>query len=217
MPLHIFANRNRAGTYTMMLTIGAAIFALFFFLTQFIRNILGYSPLKAGVAFLPVTVTVTIGALAAISARLVGRVGPKLPMTVGPSLAAVGLFWLSFIEADGGHRLLEGPAAYAVHRHGQGHVLRAADVDRRLRRTPGRGRTDLRTAQHRPADRRLARTGHPGDRLHERNQHQAGASARLRQRDRRERYAGGSGWCPPRRAQPGGDPPATALPSGWLP
>src|SRR5664280_367771 len=67
---------------------------------QFIRNILGYSPLKAGVAFLPVTVTVTIGALAAISARLVGRVGPKLPMTVGPSLAAVGLFWLSFIQAD---------------------------------------------------------------------------------------------------------------------
>src|SRR5664280_2738037 len=105
----------------------------------------------------------------------------------------------------GGHRLLEGPAAYAVHRHGQGHVLRAADVDRRLRRTPGRGRTDLRTAQHRPADRRLARTGHPGDRLHERNQHQAGASARLRQRDRRERYSGGSGWRPPRRAQPGGD------------
>ena len=100
MPLHIFANRNRSGTYTMMLTIGAAIFAMFFFLTQFIRNILGYSPLKAGVAFLPVTVTVTIGALAAISARLVGRVGPKLPMTVGPSLAAVGLFWLSFIQAD---------------------------------------------------------------------------------------------------------------------
>jgi len=98
MPLHIFANRNRSGTYTMMLTIGAAIFAMFFFLTQFIRNILGYSPLKAGVAFLPVTVT--IGALAAISARLVGRVGPKLPMTVGPSLAAVGLFWLSFIQAD---------------------------------------------------------------------------------------------------------------------
>jgi len=100
MPLHIFANRNRSGTYTMMLTIGAAIFAmfLFFFLIQFIQNILGYSPLKAGVAFLPVTVT--IGALAAISARLVGRVGPKLPMTVGPLLAAVGLFWLSFIQAD---------------------------------------------------------------------------------------------------------------------
>jgi len=44
MPLHIFANRNRSGVYAMMLCIGTAMFSMFFFLTQFLQNVLVGAP-----------------------------------------------------------------------------------------------------------------------------------------------------------------------------
>ena len=53
MPLRIFANRSRSGSYLVMLIIGAAMFGMFYFLTFFVQGVLGYSALKAGVAFLP--------------------------------------------------------------------------------------------------------------------------------------------------------------------
>ncbi len=101
MPLRIFASRNRWGAYAVMLGVGAAIFAMFFFLTQFIQNIMGFSPLEAGVGFLPLTVM--IGGSAIGTSRLVGRVGTRLPSTLGPLLMAGGLFWLSRITADTGY------------------------------------------------------------------------------------------------------------------
>jgi EmrB/QacA subfamily drug resistance transporter len=70
MPLHIFKDRNRAGSYVIMLCLAAAMFATFFFITQFVQNILGYSPLKAGFAFLPMTIG--IGG----SANIISRVPP---------------------------------------------------------------------------------------------------------------------------------------------
>jgi MFS family permease len=84
-----------------MLGVGAAIFAMFFFLTQFIQNIMGFSPLEAGVGFLPLTVV--IGGSAIGTSRLVGRVGTRLPSTLGPLLMAGGLFWLSRITAGTGY------------------------------------------------------------------------------------------------------------------
>src|SRR6266487_3780629 len=54
-PLHLFHNRNRAGSYAIMFALTAALFGMFFFLTLFVQNVLGYSPLRAGLAFLPVT------------------------------------------------------------------------------------------------------------------------------------------------------------------
>jgi predicted MFS family arabinose efflux permease len=53
-PLHMFRNRNRAGSYAIMLCLAAGLLGMFFFLTLFVQNVLGYSPLKAGLAFLPV-------------------------------------------------------------------------------------------------------------------------------------------------------------------
>src|SRR5919202_301394 len=74
-PLHMFTDRNRAGSYAIMFALAAALFGMFFFLTLFVQNVLGYSPLRAGVAFLPVT-----GALILTSqfaARSLPRLGPK--------------------------------------------------------------------------------------------------------------------------------------------
>ncbi len=107
MPLRIFANRNRSGSYAMMLTIGAAMFGMFFFLTQFIQDIMGYSPIKAGVAFLPVTVT--IGVVAGITSQLVGKIGPRIPMTLGPIVGSIGLVWISFINANANYFDIIGP------------------------------------------------------------------------------------------------------------
>ena len=51
----MFRDRNRAGAYGMMLSLAAAMFGMFFFLTLFVQNILDFSPLRAGLAFLPVS------------------------------------------------------------------------------------------------------------------------------------------------------------------
>jgi EmrB/QacA subfamily drug resistance transporter len=95
MPLRIFANRNRSGAYALSLSIGTALFGIFFFLTQFTQNILGYTPLKAGLAFLPITGGIVV--TATVVSRLVDRIGPKIPITFGPLIVAGGLFWLSRI------------------------------------------------------------------------------------------------------------------------
>jgi EmrB/QacA subfamily drug resistance transporter len=93
MPLSIFAQRNRNGAYLLSLVIGVAVFGVFFFLTQFVQNILGFSPFIAGIAFLPMTAAIIV--TSQVVARLIGRLGPRLFITVGPLLVAAGLFWLS--------------------------------------------------------------------------------------------------------------------------
>ncbi len=96
MPFSILAQRNRDGAYVLSLVIGVAVFGVFFFTTQFVQNILGFSPLAAGVAFLPLSAAIII--TAQIVALLVGRVGPRIFITIGPLLVAAGLLWLSQIN-----------------------------------------------------------------------------------------------------------------------
>ncbi len=74
-PLHMFADRNRAGTYGIMLMLACAIFGMFFFLTLFVQIVLGFSPIQAGLAFLPVSVVIAVGA--GVTARLLPKYGPK--------------------------------------------------------------------------------------------------------------------------------------------
>ena len=101
MPLRIFASRNRSGAYAVRFAIGATLSGLLFFLTQFLQNVLGYSPLKAGLAFLPITVGVVAGAQ--VASRLVGRIGARAPMTIGALAGAIGLFGLSRITESSGY------------------------------------------------------------------------------------------------------------------
>ncbi|MCJ1680490.1 MFS transporter [Streptomyces sp. APSN-46.1] len=92
-PLHMFADRNRAGTYGIMLMLACAIFGMFFFLTLFVQNVLDFSPLQAGFAFLPVSVLVAVGA--ATASQLLPRFGPKPFMVGGALSSAIGLAWLT--------------------------------------------------------------------------------------------------------------------------
>ncbi len=95
MPLRIFANRNRSGAYGLSLAIGAALSGMLFLLTLFLQNVLDFTPLQAGIAFLPTALGVIVGA--GLTSRLIGRLGPRVPMTTGALLAATGLFWLSAV------------------------------------------------------------------------------------------------------------------------
>jgi EmrB/QacA subfamily drug resistance transporter len=96
LPLWIFADRNRAGVYLILLCLASVFFGMFFFLTLFTQVVWGYSALRGGLAYLPF-----IGgfiAIAGVCARLVSRVGARVPMTVGAALAPVSMFWLSRVH-----------------------------------------------------------------------------------------------------------------------
>jgi EmrB/QacA subfamily drug resistance transporter len=95
-PLRLFASRERVGAYAARLLMVGAMFGMFFYLTQFLQGAEGYSALKAGLSFLPVTLT--IFAMVKVVPRLLGRIGPELTLIGGLVLALVGLLWLSRIS-----------------------------------------------------------------------------------------------------------------------
>ena len=96
MPLRIFRNRDRSGAYALSLAVGATLSGLLFLLTLFLQNVMGFTPLQAGFAFLPTAFGVVIGA--GSTSRFISRTGARLPMTVGSLMAAAALFWLSRIS-----------------------------------------------------------------------------------------------------------------------
>src|SRR5829696_5369563 len=100
-PLHLFRDRNRAGSYAIMLALAAAMFGQFFFLTLFVQDVLGYSPLRAGLAFLPITAAIVL--TSQFAARSLPRIGPKRLMTGGALLAATGLAWLTQVSVTSGY------------------------------------------------------------------------------------------------------------------
>jgi EmrB/QacA subfamily drug resistance transporter len=99
MPLRLFKSRFVTGANVVMFLFGAAMFAMWFFLTLYLQQVLGYSPLITGLTFLPQTAAIAIGAT--VAGRLVPRIGPRPLMVAGGLLAAGGLYWLSFISASG--------------------------------------------------------------------------------------------------------------------
>ncbi|HET6213164.1 MAG TPA: MFS transporter [Micromonosporaceae bacterium] len=94
-PLHMFGNRNRSASYVIMLIFAAAMFGMFFFLTIFVQNVFGYSPLRTGFAFLPITAAIAL--TAQIASQVLPKTGPKLLLIIGAALSAVGLILLARI------------------------------------------------------------------------------------------------------------------------
>ncbi len=107
MPLRFLANRNRAGSYAVMLLLGAAMLSLIFFLTQFLQEVLHYSPIDAGLAYLPIPVLV--GGTGLVVSRLVRRFGTRPFLTAGPLAVAGGLLWVSFVSGSSTYWMLLGP------------------------------------------------------------------------------------------------------------
>jgi EmrB/QacA subfamily drug resistance transporter len=109
-PLRLFANRNRVVSYLARLLLVAGMMGMFFFLTQFLQNVLGYSPIRTGLAFLPITVLLFAASQAA-SKGLIELIGAHRLMIIGTALSALGLLWLTQLSASSSYLSLLGPLA----------------------------------------------------------------------------------------------------------
>jgi EmrB/QacA subfamily drug resistance transporter len=94
LPLHVLRDRNRAGCFLTMMLAVIGMFGLFLFMTYYLQVVLGYSPVRTGLAFLPLTAAIVIGATQ-ISARLLHHVPPRLLMVPGMVLASGGMVILT--------------------------------------------------------------------------------------------------------------------------
>jgi len=101
LPLAIFRVKGLAAADITQLIGIAGMFAVFFFLTLYVQGILGYSPIRAGLAYLPVTAGV--GVSAAITPRLIGRVGIRPVFVAGTLVAGGGVYWLSQVPIHGSY------------------------------------------------------------------------------------------------------------------
>jgi EmrB/QacA subfamily drug resistance transporter len=99
LPLRLLRNRDRVGANLTMLAMGTAIFGMFVFLSLFVQDVWGYSPLRTGVSFLPVCVVMLAGSIAA--ATLVPRIGARPLLLTGGAAIAGGLYWLSRVGEHG--------------------------------------------------------------------------------------------------------------------
>ncbi len=98
LPMRILRNRTRAASFVAMMLAPAAMFAMFFFLSLFIQQVVGYSPLRAGFAFLPFSVGIVIGA--GLASNLASRIDPRYLAGFGTLLAAFSLFMFSRLSID---------------------------------------------------------------------------------------------------------------------
>ncbi len=99
MPFSIFRLRTLRGANIVGLLIGMSLFSMFFFISLYLQDVLHYSPIKTGVAYLPLAVGIILSAGAA--SQLVTRVGFKAPLILGLLLIAGGLLWFSQVPPDG--------------------------------------------------------------------------------------------------------------------
>jgi EmrB/QacA subfamily drug resistance transporter len=99
LPLHIVRDRNRAGAFLTMGLALIALFGMFLFMTYYFQVVLGYSPLRTGLAFLPMTAMIIIGSTQ-ISARLLHRLAPRILLVPGALLVAAGLYLLTYLTAE---------------------------------------------------------------------------------------------------------------------
>jgi EmrB/QacA subfamily drug resistance transporter len=108
LPLRVVLDRNRGGSFLVFLLVGAGLFAMFLFLTYYFQVNLGYTPLKAGFAFLPFSLGIILAA--GVVAQLLPRVGPRVLMVPGLAMAVVGMLLLTRIDQDSSYWTLVFPA-----------------------------------------------------------------------------------------------------------
>jgi EmrB/QacA subfamily drug resistance transporter len=101
VPFRLFRSRGLTAANVAMLFAGGAMFSMWFFVSLYLQDVLRFSPLVTGLGFLPQTAAIAIGAQ--ISARLVARYGPRLPLLVGILMSASGLEWLSHAGPTGSY------------------------------------------------------------------------------------------------------------------
>jgi EmrB/QacA subfamily drug resistance transporter len=100
VPFRIFRLRTLTGANAVGLLVGGSLFSMFFFMTLYMQEVLGYSPIEAGLSYLPLSLMVIVAA--GVAAQLVTRVGFKPVLAIGMALIAAALLWFSQVSVDGG-------------------------------------------------------------------------------------------------------------------
>jgi predicted MFS family arabinose efflux permease len=101
MPLRLFRNKSLAGANVVGLMLGASIFSMFFLLTLYMQQVLGYSPLRTGIGYLLVASVIVVSAAA--SQALVTKIGVRTVLATGMGLTVVGLLYFSQISVGGSY------------------------------------------------------------------------------------------------------------------
>ena len=100
MPFSIFRLQTLRGANIVSLLIAMSLFSMFFFISLYLQQVLGYDALKAGLAYLPLALSIIVSA--GLASVLVTRIGFKLVLVAGLLFVAAGLAWFSQVSAPGG-------------------------------------------------------------------------------------------------------------------
>jgi EmrB/QacA subfamily drug resistance transporter len=100
VPFRIFRLRTLTGANVVGLLLGASLFSMFFFISLYMQQVLGYSPIHAGLSYLPLALTIIVAA--GLGGQMVTRLGFKPILAAGMLAIALGLFWFSRVSVDGG-------------------------------------------------------------------------------------------------------------------
>jgi EmrB/QacA subfamily drug resistance transporter len=99
VPFSIFRVRTVTGANVVGILVGASLFSMFYFISLYMQQVLGYSPIKAGISYLPLAVTIILAA--GVASGLVTKVGFKPILAIGLACIALGLIWFTQISVDG--------------------------------------------------------------------------------------------------------------------
>ncbi|MFE1955987.1 MULTISPECIES: MFS transporter [Streptomyces] len=105
LPVRVVTDRDRGASYLAMFISGAGLFGVFLFLTYYLQQVLAYSPVITGVAFLPMVACMIFSSVVATNS-LLPRLGPKPLVPLGMALAAAGMAWLTALDTN---------SSYAAH------------------------------------------------------------------------------------------------------
>jgi EmrB/QacA subfamily drug resistance transporter len=99
VPLDTFSSRSLTAANVVVFLLGSAVFAMWYFASLYMQQVLGYSPIGTGLAFLPMTFAIAVAST--FAGRLVGRFGPGRVLATGMALVALGMVAFSFVSVGG--------------------------------------------------------------------------------------------------------------------
>jgi predicted MFS family arabinose efflux permease len=113
LPLRLFRSRQLTSANAVALLLGSSVFAMWYFLSLYLQDVLGYTPIEAGLAFVPMALLIAVGAT--ISGRLVGRIGAGPVLASGMALISAGMLLYGRLPVAGDYAVdVLGPSVLAA-------------------------------------------------------------------------------------------------------